>query len=162
MNSVARSLCSYLMSRNNDIIGYWGVGFICRVAEKEGRNKISFKIYPGEPIRIRSYELSNSTEITEKLTEHGLDSIEGRMSFFEDGRYPSGTKKYTCGIAIALTQDGRTGMNLSHVACWPHDPSMERRSTRYIPPQENKTKTGGSSLLGRIKTVLTKGSNQSQ
>jgi hypothetical protein len=57
----------------------------------------------------------------------GLDSIEGRLSFFEDGRYPHGAEKYTCGIAIAITQDGRTGLSMSHVECWPHDPSRERR-----------------------------------
>lgn len=162
MNSVAGSLCSYLMSRNNDIIGYWGIGFICRVAEKERRNKISFKIYPGKPIRICNYELSSSTDITQKLTKYGLDSIEGRLSFFEDGRFPNGSKKYTCGIAISLTQDGRTGMHISHVACRSHDPNMESRSTRYTPPKANNHQLGAASVLDRIRTALTRGSNRSQ
>jgi len=152
MNSVARSLCDFLMSRNNDIIGYWGIGFICRVAVKERKNKFSFKVYPGQPIKIYGYELTNSLDITEKLIEHGLDSIEGRLSFFEDGRFPNGSEKYTCGIAVALTQDGRTGMNISHVECWPHDPSLERRSTRYTPPEQ---KNENPSLITRVKNLLT-------
>ena len=45
----------------------------------------------------------------------GLDSIEGRLSFFADGRYPDGAEKYTCGIAISITQGGRTGLSMSHV-----------------------------------------------
>ena len=152
MNSVARSLCDYLISRNNDIIGYWGIGFICRIAVKEMKNKFSFKVYPGQPIRIYGYELTDSLEITEKLTGHGLDSIEGRLSFFEDGRFPNGSEKYTCGIAVALTQDGRTGMNISHVECWPHDPSLERRSNRYTSPEKESE---APSLLTRVKNIFT-------
>ena len=72
MNSVARSLCDFLMSRNKDIIGYWGIGFICRVAVKERKNKFSFKVYPGQPIKIYGYELTNSLEITGKLVKHEI------------------------------------------------------------------------------------------
>lgn len=147
MNHVARSLCEYLMSRNNDISGYWGIGFLCLKSIRENRVQLHFKVKPGEPLKIYSYEILGSLEITEKLVQHNLDSIEGRLSFFEDGRYPSGRKKYTCGISIAVTQDGRTGMYLCHVVCWPHDPRQERRSTRYTPP----VKTG---LIDKIKNML--------
>jgi hypothetical protein len=130
MNSVARSLCEYLCSRNNDIAGYWGIGLLCLASKREKRNKFSFKIRPGEILRIYNYELSGSKVVTDKLAKHDLDSIEGRLSFFEDGRYSHGAEKYTCGIAVAITQDGRTGMSISHVECWPHDASRERRSAR--------------------------------
>jgi hypothetical protein len=81
------------------------------------------------PQRIRIYgcEITASNVVTDKLIRFGLDSIEGRLSFFEDGRYPHGAEKYTCGITIAITQGGRTGLSLSHIECWPHDPSRERR-----------------------------------
>ena len=127
MKSLARSLCAYLSSRNNDIAGYWGIGMLCAVSKREKRPRFSFKIRPGQLIRIYGCEISDSTLVTEKLVRFGLDSIEGRLSFFEDGRYPHGAEKYTCGIAIAITQGGRTGLSLSHVECWPHDPSRERR-----------------------------------
>ena len=110
MNHVARSLCEYLMSRNNDIAGYWGIGFLCRRSIEENRVQFHFKVRPGEALQIYSCEIIGSLNITQKLEKHNLDSIEGRLSFFEDGRYPSGNKKYTCGIAIAVTQDGRTGL----------------------------------------------------
>lgn len=127
MNSLAHSLCSYLCSRNNDISGYWGIGMLCAISKKERKPKFSFKIYPNELLRIYSCEITNSNVVTDKLLKFDLDSIEGRLSFFKDGRYLHGADKYTCGIAIAITQDGRTGLSMSHVECWPHDASRERR-----------------------------------
>lgn len=127
MNALANSLCAYLCSRNNDITGYWGIGMLCAIANREKRHKFSFKIYPGELLRIYGCEITDSKTVTDKLMKFGLDSIEGRLSFFEDGRYPHGAEKYTCGIAIAITQGGRTGLGLSHVECWPHDATRERR-----------------------------------
>lgn len=100
MNSLAHSLCAYLCSRNNDIAGYWGIGILCAVSKREKRPKFSFKVYPGELLRIYSSEITDSKVVTDKLLKFGLDSIEGRLSFFEDGRYPHGAEKYTCGIAI--------------------------------------------------------------
>ena len=124
---MAHSLCAYLCSRNNDIGGYWGIGMLCAAAKRDRRAKFSFRIYPGELLRIYSYEISESKIVTDKLVKFGVDSIEGRLSFFEDGRYPHGAAKYTCGIAMAITQGGRTGMCMSHVECWPHDPTREMR-----------------------------------
>lgn len=143
---MAGSLCGYLFSRNNDIAGYWGIGMLCAIAKREKRRKFSFKIRPGEPITIFGYEISDSKEITEKLVKYKLDSIEGRISFFEDGRYAHGLEKYTCGIALAITQDGRTGLTMSHVECWPHDPAQERR--RAVATEAN------ISLLERLKNLL--------
>ena len=100
---------------------------LCAAAKRERKRKFSFKIYPGELIRIYGYEITNSKVVTEKLVKFNLDSIEGRLSIFEDGRYAHGAEKYTCGIAIAITQGGRTGLSMSHVECWPHDASRERR-----------------------------------
>jgi hypothetical protein len=131
MNSLAGSLCAYLSSRNNDIAGYWGIGMLCAASKREGKPKFSFKIYPGQLIKIYGCEVSDSRVVTDKLVKFELDSIEGRLSFFEDGRYPHGAEKWTCGIAIAITQGGRTGLNLSHIECWPHDPSRERRRAGF-------------------------------
>lgn len=132
MNSLAHSLCAYLYSRNNDIGGYWGIGMLCALSKQLRKPKFSFRIFPGQPIRVRDYAITDSKVVTEKLVKWNLDAIEGRLSFFEDGRYPHGAEKYTCGIAIAITQDGRTGMSLSHVECWPHDPTRELR--RFVMP----------------------------
>ncbi len=135
------------MSRNNDIAGYWGIGFLCQKSISENRVQFQFKVIPGEPLKIYSYEILGSLVVTEKLTKHELDSIEGRLSFFEDGRYPSGNKKFTCGISVAVTQNGRTGMYICHVACWPHDSRQESRSTRFKSPQN-------LGLVERIKGML--------
>lgn len=146
MNSLAHSLCAYLCSRNNDIGGYWGIGMLCATSKREKKPKFSFKIYPGKVLRIYSCEITDSKVVTDKLVKFHLDSIEGRLSFFEDGRYPDGAERYTCGIAIAITQDRRTGLSMSHVECWPHDPSRERRRAIAAAPRP--------SLLGRLKNML--------
>jgi hypothetical protein len=127
MNSLAHSLCAYLCSRNNDIAGYWGVGILCAVSKRERKSKLSFQIYPGTLLRIHNYEISNSKIVTDKLVKFGLDSIEGRLSFFENGRYSEGVEKFICSIAVAITQGGRTGMSVSQVECWPHNSSRERQ-----------------------------------
>jgi hypothetical protein len=127
MNALAHSLCAHLFSRNNDIRGYWGIGVLCGISKRERRPEISFKIYPGELPRIYSCELSRSSIVTDKLVKLKLDSIEGRLSFFRNGRYPDGKEKYICGIAIAVSQEGRTGLSMSHVECWPHDLPRSRQ-----------------------------------
>ena len=127
MNSLAHSLCAYLCSRNNDIAGYWGIGMLCAASKRERRTGFGFCIYPGKLLQIFSYEISDSKTLTDKLVRFGLDSIEGRITFSKDGYYPDGAEKFTCGIAIAITQGGRTGMSICHVECRPHDPSRERR-----------------------------------
>jgi hypothetical protein len=146
MNSLANSLCAYLCSRNNDIAGYWGIGMLCAISKREKKPKFSFKIYPGKLLRIYSCEITDSNVVTDKLVKFNLDSIEGRLSFFEDGRYAHGAEKYTCGIAIAITQGGRTGLSMRHVECWPHDSSRERRRAVAA--------AGRESLLGRLKNLL--------
>lgn len=146
MNSLAASLCDYLCSRNNDIAGYWGIGVLCAAAQKGGRAKYAFRIYPGKPLFIDGCEVTDSSRITEKLVKLQLDSIEGRLSFFADGRYPDGADKYTCGVAVAITQGGRTGMSMSHVECWPHDPGREL--------QRAGAQARQATLLGRLKKLL--------
>jgi hypothetical protein len=152
MNAEARSLCEHLMSRNNDIGGFWGVGKLCSFAIRERRTRFSFKIYPGLPIRVSGSELTGSTEITSGLIEYSLDSIEGRLSFFSDGRYSDGSNRYICGIAISLTQDRRTGMFLSHVYCWPHDPTKELRSNRF---NDFSLPKRPQSIINKMRRIIT-------
>lgn len=151
MNSTARALCEHLLSRNNDIGGYWGIGKLCQFAIRERRSTFSFKIYPGKPILIFGSELGGSSEVTAALTQFDLDSIEGRMTFVRDGFYPNGCVRYLCSVAIAITQDCRTGMYLEHTRCWPHDYSKESRSARiplfYRPPS-------GGSIVKRLNNLI--------
>jgi len=146
MNSLARSLCEYLSSRNNDIAGYWGIGMLCAASLRDERHRMSFRITPGQLIRIYSCELTDSTVVTEKLVKFNLDAIEGRLSFFQDGRYSDGTQKYTCGISIAIVQGRRVGMNMWYVSCWPHDERRENR--RAVPVREQK------SFFSRLRDLL--------
>ena len=122
------------------------MGMLCAASRRDSRPRMSFRIVPGQLIRIYSCELTDSTIVTEKLVKFDLDAIEGRLSFFPDGRYPDGTDKYTCGIAIAIAQGGRVGMSMCYVASWPHDPRRERRRATGV--------TERKSILARIRNLL--------
>lgn len=37
MNALARPLCEHLVSRNNDIAGYWGIGMLCAASPQDRR-----------------------------------------------------------------------------------------------------------------------------
>ncbi len=116
MNSIAVSLCQHLCSRNNDTLGYWGIGILCVVALMQRHNELRFRIRPGEPLKIGGYELSESKETTAKLIRHDLDSIEGLLRYSENGRYPSGATKYACSISIAVSQNERVHRTLEKFA----------------------------------------------
>ncbi len=132
MNALARSLCEYLFSRNNDINGYWGIGMLCSLAKVAKKSTYSFKIRPGKSIAIYGCEISESKAVTDEIIKYKLDTIEARMSFFEDGRYPNGNERFTCALAIAVTQEGRTGMYMSNIDCWPHDSTRESRRVKFL------------------------------
>ena len=87
LDSLCRSTCDYLCSRNNDISGYWGIGVLCRLSFLKARRRLGFRTAPGLPIHIFGCELSNSSAYTSMLGTLGVDSIEGRLSFFDDGRF---------------------------------------------------------------------------
>ena len=127
LDSLCRSTCDYLCSRNNDISGYWGIGVLCRLSFLKARRRLGFRTAPGLPIHIFGCELSNSSAYTSMLGTLGVDSIEGRLSFFDDGRFVNGRDKYTCGVSIAMTSGTRLGLFVTHVSCWQHDPTLERR-----------------------------------
>jgi len=82
MHSVAASPCGFIGSRNDDIMGYWGIGMHFAVSKKEKRPKFSFKIYPGQLLKIYGCQITDSKIVTDKLVKFDLDSIAGRLSFF--------------------------------------------------------------------------------
>ena len=60
LNALARSLGEYLASRNHDIGGYWGIGVLCAASVREKRHQFTFRVRPGEVLRIASREVSES------------------------------------------------------------------------------------------------------
>ncbi len=134
MDSLARSLCNYLASRNNDIAGYWGIGMLCAAAKRDDVHQMRFRIVPRELIHIYGCDINDSRRISDKAIIAQANAIAGRVWFERIGRYDGwwGRKqldadKYTCSIAIAITQGNRIGMGVTRVLCWPHDPHLERR-----------------------------------
>lgn len=115
LNSVAASLCAYLCSRNNDIVGYWGIGKLCLIARLQKKKSFSFKVRPGEVLWIYGYEISNSRAVTDKLVKLGLDSIEGRMSFLPQGQFPNGTESTSAVSRLRLLKT--EGLGSACVMC---------------------------------------------
>lgn len=135
LNARAASLCEYLCSRNNDIAGYWGIGVLCATAAGRKDMRFNFTIFPGKPIYIDGHEIIDSTRVTNKLLELQLDSIEGRLSFSLDGRFPSGVDKYACEVFITIARKDRIGMGTHRVSCWTHDASQELRRAQPKAPR---------------------------
>jgi hypothetical protein len=135
LNSLAHSLCRYVLSRNNDIGGYWGLGVLCAAAQRIPVPMFRFRIPPGQVIRVGGHDLSQSAHVTGKLVRFGLDSIVGELRFEEVGRYPHGAKMFLATIAIAVAQRGRVGIGLMHSVCWIHDPARESQSLRASDPR---------------------------
>jgi len=143
LNALCRSTCEYFCSRNNDVNGYWGIGVLCQLALLKGRRKIGFRTTPGDAIQVFGCELSHSQPYSDVLRSFGVDCLEGRISFFDDGRFHNGKDRFTCGICLAMTGGGKFGLHMVHVSCWPHDPLLERRrSDDYRPLNPTRAHLG--------------------
>lgn len=130
LNALAHSLCGYLLSRNNDIDGYCGLGVLCALSLKQPVAMFRFRMVPGEPVVIGGCTLMRSKLVTDNLVKFDLDSITGQMTFSKLGPRPGEPQWYMCTVAIAVSQGGRTGIDTASRACWAHEPTLERRSTR--------------------------------
>src|SRR5262249_23681276 len=86
-----------------------------------------------QAIVINGRELNGSKIVTDKLTPFGLDAIEGRLTFSSAGRYADGADKFNCRISIVVSKNGRFGLSVMDVYCWPHDPTRERRRVTAQP-----------------------------
>lgn len=134
LNALCKSTCHLLLSRNNDINGYWGIGVLCRLMVGSGRWETAFRINARGVVRIFGCELTNSEDWTATLFILGVESVDGRLVFLQDGRYGNERYRYLASIALCMRQGNRVGMAVSHGHCWAHDPSQEFRRA-YRPSQ---------------------------
>jgi len=58
LQCAARGIVEHLISRNNDINGYWGIGVLCQLGDLKGKSSFWFRIRPGLPISIFWLSLS--------------------------------------------------------------------------------------------------------
>lgn len=128
--ALAHSLCGYLLSRNNDIDGYCGLGVLCALSQRQPVAMFRFRMVPGEAVVIGGCTLMRSKLVMDSFVQFGLDSIAGQMTFSKLGPRPGEPQWFMCTVAIAVSQGGRTGIDTAKRACWAHDLSRERRSIR--------------------------------
>ncbi len=132
LNALCKSTCHLLLSRNNDINGFWGVGVLCGMIIRSGRWETAFRIAEPSVVRIFGCELTQSEAWSQTLFDLGVESIDGHLSFVRDGEYESRNERYLFSIALCMRQEERVGMAIVHGQCWPHDSSREWRRA-YIP-----------------------------
>lgn len=150
LNALSRSTCELLLSRNNDINGYWGIGVICRLLIGSARRETAFRIEKPGMVRVFGCELTHSDVWTETLFTLGVESMDGRLGFLRDGQYNGRDDRYMASLAVCLRQENRVGMAVAHAHCWAHDPGRESRRAYVSPPKidfspATKPKTGKTS-----------------
>jgi hypothetical protein len=133
LNALCRSTCHLLLSRNNDINGYWGIGVLCRLIIGSGRWETAFRVVSPGVVRIFGCELTQSESWTKTLFDLGVESVEGRLVFIRNGQYENRSDRYLVSVMLGMLQGNRMGMGIIHGHCWPHDPTLES-SREYVPP----------------------------
>lgn len=141
LNALCRSTCHLLLSRNNDINGYWGVGVLCGLIIRSGRWETAFRITEPSVVRIFGCELTQSEAWSQTLFDLGVESVDGRLVFLRNGEFDNRNERYLVSIALCMRQEERVGMAIIHGHCWPHDPCREWRraymtepKVGYVPP----------------------------
>jgi hypothetical protein len=125
LKSFAANLCSFLISRNNDISGYWGIGILCALAQKYPKPIVSFSANKGHPIKIGHYEITGSLS--------KLDSIYGKhnvltlcsVRFIENGFFDNNKTTYAAVLSASSICDGNHCLHTDLTYCWAHDPLLE-------------------------------------
>lgn len=136
LRAVAHGTASAFASRNNDLGGYWAIGKLCRHAVESGTLVISFDLLEREVTpEWRDADAicaRGATRFAVHVERLGLplSAIRGAVVDlrFEPSDDPS-LVRYRCAARIV---DDRERAHEAVVCgvCWPHDPSMELRSTR--------------------------------
>ena len=133
LQAASRSVVEHLISRNNDIGGYWGIGVLCQLGELKGKSSFWFRIRKAMPTGVFGCELTRSGDFAAKLfSQESSMSVNCQISYFIDGSFPNTRVRYICTIAASATFQGRSGLFASNINCWSHDSFLERKSSAYF------------------------------
>ncbi|MBB5353961.1 hypothetical protein HNR46_004232 [Haloferula luteola] len=135
LKSIASGLAWHCLSRNNDVNGYWGVGVICLLAQKQGCGEITVPIFP------RTFLSESEAEFRDQLTRRLADwdyplkefvvACSIRFSFEPHSVFAPRGQRYRVTCSAILTDDlGKQREASAHTLCFPHNPAFELQSTR--------------------------------
>ena len=127
LNSITANLCSFLVSRNNDISGYWGIGILCKIAQSRPEPMVAFSVKNGHAIRIGQYEITGSAAKVHSIYCGNDIATLCTMRFIEHGKLEDGKRAYAAFISAASSFEGKHSLQTDLAYCWAHDPSIESR-----------------------------------
>jgi hypothetical protein len=144
LNGIAGNLLGSLVSRNNDVAGYWAIGKLCALALQTADGEISIELLTQRLTRpspefdpmldhyaahlVSSLE-KRSLPLQLVTAAEVLVSFGGPFKLDPMRSHPRGTVPFRC--TVTLTDD----LKRRHVAqhsgeVWPHDPRRESKSGR--------------------------------
>jgi hypothetical protein len=131
---ISNSILSYIISRNNDINGYWGIGVLCKYCIDSKRKKCGVilskeKLGTISSLQISSFVINDGLQTLQRIINNKhIDKIQISFEFKKlINRDFGDTKWYQCNISVLVFGNGNFGFSNKKVECWPHNPSLERR-----------------------------------
>lgn len=144
LNGVAAGLATSFVSRNNDLDGYWSLGLLRRLADRQRRESLHFDILSGstdpqDPMLAhvcRAYRAALSRQLIVRNLDRALVAKADILVSFNAPPLPvtapaAATYGPPFSCCVRLLDDREKEHSHTVVAhCAPHDPRFERRSTR--------------------------------
>jgi hypothetical protein len=148
LTNIANGLCGAFISRNNDLDGYWAIGKLRSLAGQHQETTVSLDVLaasiqpllPGFASGLAHYrgllaKLAGCSGIRpEEITAASIvidfaPPPWPRIPYYQ----PQWGEQYV--LTVTVSAEGRTDGIVRHAGyCRPHDPAMERRSTRPLNP----------------------------
>ena len=142
LRGVAAGLAGSFVSRNNDSGGYWALGKLRSLASRVGSDRLRIQIKPlvvgGDPL-LSDVATRYSAMLDRLVAQAGgpSESVERAeiVVHLAVDQPPAVAEFGTWGAPVAcevtlVDRKGREANARRVTVCGPHDPSLERRSTR--------------------------------
>ncbi len=143
LKGVAIGLAETFISRNNDVLGYWGIGKLYREALEQFASEVTLDLignYSRPSNRIANIELAHYRSYVSNLlylsrmsladlTEATINIKFGTYGACAEPRWHSHGDPFVCTVVLRSSR-GRIYSAMRAGCEAPHDPSCEQRSTR--------------------------------
>ena len=127
-NNVANGIIGHLISRNNDIGGYWGLGVLALAMVGSNRNKFVRNINKlSDPVIIYGHPLPYLSKKLSEMNDKFKFSNVHLVMELHNGQinYSNGNPKYFLDLLVIVSSIGSIGFKMTKVDCWLHDPLKE-------------------------------------
>jgi len=140
LKGITEDVTASLGTRNNDYLGYWATGQLCKLAKEDGTNRILIDVLkkemrPYDPyfseIYDTYYNVFNKQLKARRLQPEWIKKIQLEYLFEQERdkslhRWIGIGKPYTLKITVE-SDNGRKYEKVTGGYCRPHDPAKETR-----------------------------------